>query len=237
MGNLEKAGVLVVVALLAVILVVAFLNFPEQGKSPVLGASAPKIGQADLKKAAPKPEPANLYPPEPEIIRPKGDSDRLATDTPPRVLDPPTMVPPAGAGLLLPKKDDTFLTPTPPPAQPISLPKNDAPPPEEKKPASGWPKTVKVQSGESLWSIAVREYGAKTGPKMVSSIADANPKVRPEALKAGTELSLPAPPAEAGVASKGGGDEPKTPAKSTAKAPAKEPSSSKPARKLPFVPQ
>lgn len=96
---------------------------------------------------------------------------------------------------------------------------------------------MKVQSGESLWSIAVREYGAKLGPKMLGSITDANPKVRPEAMKAGTEISLPAPPAEAGVASKAGGDEPKTPAKTPSKTPAKEPAASKPSRKLPFVPE
>lgn len=237
MGNLEKAGVLVVVALLAVILVVAFLNFPEQGKAPVLGANAPKNPQAEVKKAAvPKQEPQNVYPPENDLIRPKPDGDRSSSDAPPRGPDTPvTVVPLSGTGTL-PKPNDVVLTPTPPPA-PISVPKTEPAPHEEKKAHSGWPKMVKVQSGDSLWAIAVREYGAKLGPKMLGAITDANPKVRPEAMKAGTELSLPAPPTEAGTVSKAGGDEPKAPAKTPSKTPAKDPAASKPSRKLPFVPE
>jgi LysM repeat protein len=122
--------------------------------------------------------------------------------------------------------------------KPANTPKIEMAVHEDKKTvASPWPKAVKVQSGDSLWAIAVREYGAKLGPRMLGAITDANPRVRPEAMKAGTELSLPAPPAEAAIASKASGDEPKAPPKSTPKPPAKDPASSKPARKLPFVPE
>jgi LysM repeat protein len=234
MGNLEKAGVLVVVALLAVILVVAFLNFPEEGKPPVLGASAPKSMPAPEVKKPPKPEPTNLYA-EPEIIRPRNDFDRSSSDAPPRDTLVNVVPPPFTAGI--PKKDDTVANP----ASPSAPPKLDPPPVEEKKAVpSPWPKKVKVQSGESLWAIAVREYGAKVGARMVAAIADANPRVRPEALRAGTELTLPAPP-ESAVASKGGADEPKVSSKTPAKPAAKEPAPKDPAsgtaRKLPFVPQ
>ena len=51
-----------------------------------------------------------------------------------------------------------------------------------------------IYGGDSLWGIAVREYGPAVGPKMVNAITAANPKVRPDALKLGTELTLPAPP-------------------------------------------
>ena len=72
---------------------------------------------------------------------------------------------------------------------------------------------------------------------MLGSITDANPKVRPEAMKAGTEISLPAPPAEAGVASKAAATSPRRRRKTPSKTPAKEPAASKPSRKLPFVPE
>jgi LysM repeat protein len=231
MGNLEKAGVLVVVALLAVILVVAFLNFPEEGKPPVLGASAPKPAPVAELKKAPKPEPTNLYP-EPEIIRPRIDFDRSSSETPPRDTPVNIVPPPVTAGI--PRKDDTMSNPAPL-SQP---PKHDPPPVEEKAAPSPWPKKVKVQPGDSLWAIANREYGAKLSSRMVNAIADANPRVRPEALKAGTELTLPAPPGEASVASRSGTEAPsKTPAKPAVKEAAPKDPASGTARKLPFVPQ
>jgi LysM repeat protein len=97
---------------------------------------------------------------------------------------------------------------------------------------------VKVQKGETLWAIAVREYGPKVGPRMVGAIADANPKVRPEALKTGTELSLPAP--EGGVVEPKPQQKPQPARKTDAPGDAgkgpTESTTKPPARKLPFVP-
>jgi LysM repeat protein len=228
MGNLEKAGVLVVVALLAVILVVAFLNFPDQNAKapPVLGASVGKLAQNEARLV---PQPMNVppAPPQIDVIRPKVDEDRSANDPAPKVTLEP---------------DNGKLTP------PIVQPKDidHAPPPVVKTPerpveksppatASGYPKTVKVQPGESLWAIAVREYGPKAGPRMLGLIADANPKVRPEALKAGTEISLPAPAAELSESRQKGDAEkkPAPPPGTSVKAP---PAPPKTTRKLPFIP-
>jgi LysM repeat protein len=234
MGNLEKAGVLVVVALLAVILVVAFLNFPDQNSKapPMLGASIGKSASAEQKK----PKPTNVLPTPstPEVIRPKPDPDRLATDAPPRVIDPP----PPGVSTLPPaiepkdpKRDELVVNKTP-----ITPPKPEPDKTREKSassPVAGYPKMVKVQHGESLWAIAVREYGPRVGPRMLGAIADANPKVRPEVLKAGTELSLPAPPSEIADAKPRPEPAPKA-APSPAKSPTAQPAKS--TRKLPFLP-
>jgi nucleoid-associated protein YgaU len=230
MGNLEKAGVLVVVALLAVILVVAFLNFPDQNtKTPVLGASVGKVAQAPEMKTPPPNRGENVYPeprPSNDIIRPTLDKDRSSADAPPPVDITPPIVTPS------PKSED----PPPAPPKPDAGKKNG-----EEKPAppppSGYPKTVKVQPGESLWQIAVREYGAKVGPKMLGMITDANPKVRPEALKAGTEISLPAPSPE--LADAKDAKAKSEPAKKPSSTPATQPPGSAPkssGRKLPFVP-
>ena len=235
MGNLEKAGVLVVVALLAVILVVAFLNFPDQPKTPMLGAAIGKQAQADGKKPA-KPK-ADLpgVPDGPEVIRPKPDNDRPSTDAAPRLVNDPmgpvNALPPPS------RKEDVVITPTPlPPTPPVADPVSHDPP---KKAASGYPKVVKVQTGESLWAIAVREYGAKVGPKMLGAIADANPKVRPEAMKAGTEISLPAPPTETVAAPSAADTHPKTTGSTGAKSEKPATGGTAPAktRKLPFIPE
>lgn len=241
MGNLEKAGVLVVVALLAVILVVAFLNFPEQRQTPMLGAAVGKQAQSDAKKVAkPKTDPAaqdGL-----DVIRPKPEIDRSSSGEPPVLVnDPlgPVTPPPAP-----PKKDVVLITPTPPTPTPAPTP--DAPdgaPKDGKKPVSapGYPKTVKVQAGETLWAIAVREYGAKIGPNMVGAIADANPKVRPAALKAGTEISLPPPPAEtgAGPSAAGAPQKPVSSKGSKSEKPASKEGTATPpkTRRLPFLPE
>lgn len=236
MGNLEKAGVLVVVALLAVILVVAFLNFPDQPHTPVLGASIGKQSQLDTKKAAkPKTEPANILPDGPDVIRPKPDTDRPSTDAAPRLVNDP-MGPISNIPTTPVKKDSDLVVVPTPPAPKTEPPVQDPP----KKPASPYPKTVKVQAGENLWGIAVREYGPKLGPKMVPSITEANPKIRAEALKAGTEVTLPAPPSEVAAAPTTG-DSPAKPVSSNgakSEKPAKEGSTPpKTTRKLPFIPE
>jgi hypothetical protein len=230
MGNLEKAGVLVVVALLAVILVVAFLNFPEQKQPPMLGASIQKPGQAI------KPPPG--FPEGPEVIRPKPDVDRSSSDAAPRLIsDPigPVSSPPPAP----PKKEDVVITPTPPPPAPPEPVVNEGAKKPAPPPASGYPKIVKVQAGESLWTIAVREYGPKVGPKMLNAIADANPKIRPDSLKTGTEISLPAPPGE--TASAPPSNPPAKPVSSSgakSEKPAKETTApAKTTRRLPFVPE
>jgi nucleoid-associated protein YgaU len=227
MGNLEKAGVLVVVALLAVILVVAFLNFPDQGsrKPPVLGAA---VGKLDLQPEPPKPPPMNVPPS--SIILPGGRDARKPSSPPPVELDPPEIIFPAP-----PSNDDKADAEpparTPPPA---TEPERGPGKPVERNP-SGYPKLVKVQRGDTLWAIAVREYGAKVGPRMLGSIADANPRVRPEALRAGTEISLPAPPSDGAEtpATKPKAEAP--PKKSAGKAGEAAPKPA-PARRLPFVP-
>jgi LysM repeat protein len=235
MGNLEKAGVLVVVALLAVILVVAFLNFPDQHQSPALSAGLGRQAQADAKKPVKKNEPANPMPDAPDVVKPKPDADRPSSDAPPQVVSDPMA--PLLSGLTPPKRDDVVL--------PIPAPPKVEPPKDPPKPPP-WPKTIKVAAGESLWGIAVREYGPTVGPKMVNAITAANPKARPEALKLGTELTLPAPPEAAAVAKTAdatasgkaaGGDDAKKPAKPAAKEKDAATPSSKPARKLPFVPE
>jgi LysM repeat protein len=223
MGNLEKAGVLVVVGLLAVILVVAFLNFPDDGsrRPPVLGASVASLGN-EVPPA--RPRPINVPPSPPEVIRPGPDGGRRPSDPPPVEVDPPSIPapkPPLSDG----KPSDSDRRPELPP--PSKLPAKDA---------DGYPKVVKVQRGDTLWGIAVREYGPKVGPLMLGAIADANPKVRPEALKAGVELSLPSPAKDGAEASPKPKVEPPG-KKASPPAAGKTSRDSKPAaRKLPFVP-
>jgi LysM repeat protein len=184
------------------------------------------MAQASEMKPSPSDRGQNVYPEKApsDVIRPKPDVDHSSTEAPPRSPDP------SPAPLVVTPPPKVEEPPVPPPASKTEHVKTN----EKPVNAAGYPKTVKVQPGESLWAIAVREYGAKVGPKMMGLIADANPKVRPEALKAGTELSLPAPSSEVADA-KVKSDTDKKP--STGSGAKVTPASSKPpARKLPFVP-
>ena len=98
----------------------------------MLGASAPKNPQAEIKKAPPKPEPQNVYPPEPEMIRPKGDLDRSSSDAPPRGPEAPVTIVPLSGNGTIPKRDEPIFISTPP--APISVPKNDLPRKESRRP-------------------------------------------------------------------------------------------------------
>jgi len=51
--------------------------------------------------------------------------------------------------------------------------------------------THKVESGETLSSIATKHYGM-SGPKTIASILSANPGLNPAKLKVGQELAIPA---------------------------------------------
>ncbi len=249
MGNLEKAGVLVVVALLAVILVVAFMNNPEPGPSTQLDAHAKGLtaGAGDLvqkptpsqPQEAPKTEPkVNTPPTDPngdDVLHPRGGKKPVTQDGDRKVDDA------AKGGQPQAKSDPKEHESGTPPTDPNGAGKGgkvESPP----APAAGsaYPKKVKVGAKDgSLWAIAVREYGAKTGPKMLKAIQAANPNVRPDAMKVGQELTLPAPPetAAAPEVAKTDATKPEN-SKTTSRAAAKKPAGTnenKP-RHLPFTP-
>lgn len=190
MGNLEKAGVLVVVVLLAIILGVAFinngddpsrlLNKNEQQASGASQQGEPKDG------SVPAPQEPRRTSGGLEIIN--GDEnlngDRPSNDPPPK--------------------------PSPEPQEPKTgerpAPRPETPPKEDPKPApvtpapvvAEWPKKIKVEKSDtSLLAVARRVYGAKDAQSMIPAVLKQNPGLKPTSMKVGQELSMPAKPGAA----------------------------------------
>lgn len=69
----------------------------------------------------------------------------------------------------------------------------ELPPLPTAKPVAVEPKTTTytVANGDSLWKIAVKQYGDSNIQEHVDAIVAANPSVDPDRLKVGTKLNLP----------------------------------------------
>jgi LysM repeat protein len=204
MGNLEKAGIAVVVALLGIILVVAFVTDPA---APGSGdGTAPPVPQA------PAGESLAAAPRSPLERAREGLADApLVGTVPPRrplreipVLESPTSGLEAAGGDAASRSGGTSAAApagTPAPARP-----------------TGFPRTVELGKDESLWLVATREYGPGVGESMVSIIQQANGISDPRALQPGMKLTLPAPPEGTVAASKPGPEARPTPARTGAPA-------------------
>ncbi len=223
MGNLEKAGIGVVVVLLAIILVVAFVTDPARKSDQGTRTDG---GTAEVAKTDPK---APLTP-----------LQRSRTEAPPlRVVDN------NNSGLRTirnespdPKAEkDPEVTPLPK-SEPVR--EDPKPPTPSESPAlatPGWPREVKLGDGESLWKVAEREYGRALADRMVPLMQKESGIKDARRLATGATIKLPAPPEVVNAPKtepKDSGSTPKTP-------PAPKPSTSDPARRragssLPFDP-
>ena len=192
MGNLEKAGVLVVVVLLAIILGVAFHNNGEPNDKALSalqqqqqGSGAARIGEAET----------------PQEPQDPGTNSGVKHVPGTKAGDPPERIEPTD------KQSDGRDSSEKPPVDP--KPKPVQPTPEvEVKPVtprpfappvvSEWPKTVKVEKTDgSLLAVVRRVYGAKDAQAMLPVVLKENPGLKPKALKVGQELIMPAKAAKA----------------------------------------
>lgn len=221
MGNLEKAGVLVVVALLAMILVITVLNPPVE-VPPV------RNDHTLLSNPAPRVDAPNVTQ-DPIPTTPGGAGAGLTpVDSPIRPDNPTTRPAVLGGGVLRP---DDLVTPTPLPA-PFATP------------ASLELVKVKLGKGDSLYKIAAKRYGSRRAAEGVKAIEAANPGLDAARLKLGSEIEIPkslpaqekSEKAEKLVSSDGTAEEKLSLDRATPKTPAK-PSTKKPSTKrqpLPF---
>ncbi|NRA95995.1 MAG: LysM peptidoglycan-binding domain-containing protein [Planctomycetes bacterium] len=197
MGNLEKAGVGVVVALLLIIMGVAFTTDPQTGE--------------------PMAEPEQAAPLAVERETDSQDDDVLID---PRVL-PGVTVEGGGGGesrdVLNPTElvegDQPLEELIDPGTRPVTrTPDEPTPTPElsdsEALPSqpSEWPKSVIVAKNDSLWRIAARHYGRNQADLMVSAVREFN-GLTSDILRPKQKIRLPAPlPSRSGesVATRGG---------------------------------
>lgn len=209
MGNLEKAGIAVVVVLLAVILVVAFMNDPAESNQD----STPKRGDKEV--AAGKGT---------EAAKP---ADQLASkrstdgDSPAEVISPRELT---NGGLANREDGDAKNTASPFRDVQRSNPGTggnsgktevvgEGPDGKSREvldapvgapvTAIGYPKEVKLLQGQNIWSLVVAEYGAKNSDLMMKRVMDENGIKDPKSIKVNTTLRLPAPP-ESNLALAGG---------------------------------
>lgn len=91
-------------------------------------------------------------------------------------------------------------TSAPPPSPPAG--RAEPPSPSTAPPGSGvtggtpgFPKTHKIQDGDTYYKIAKAEYGS-ADPRLLAHIQRANPGLDPARLPVGKEISIPAPPAD-----------------------------------------
>jgi hypothetical protein len=199
MGNLEKAGVGVVVGLLAVILFVAFVN---NGETPGLKLTAERDGEPSSSRVAgiDDEQDSNSATPRngaggaaPSVIVPGGDRrapNERPSDTPPAV-EPPNhgrgQTPPT------PPAEEERVTPAP---TPVPTPTPTPAP----APVADWPKSIKVQKGDgSLIAVVRRAYGvdSKKAYALLPAVMKANPSLKPTAMRVGDEIVMPAPGADA----------------------------------------
>ena len=74
---------------------------------------------------------------------------------------------------------------------------------------AGFPKSVQLRDGESIWNLAVREYGTNVGARMIDQILRANGITNARTLRAGKPIKLPVPDART-LASTRGRKKPRT---------------------------
>ena len=195
MGNLEKAGVGVVVALLLIIMVVAFTADP-QATEPI---EEPKQDAAlALERETDSQESDALIDPE---------SARLVRPAPAELPDLPDVVT-ADPGL--PERSDPPHKPGAPKVRPVrplkrqpsptpgrTIPERDVRPVSPVLPSPlGWPKQVVVAQNDSLWRIAASAYGRGQADRMVPIVREFN-GLKTDVLRVKQKLRLPAPPVTA----------------------------------------
>lgn len=199
MGNLEKAGVGVVVALLLIIMVVAFTTDPQQTPEPEERASNESALRSEREVDSEDPD-AIIDRGE---VRPVGGGAEED--------------PAAGSGGIGEEIEQGGSTD--PSSDPQTRPVNpnpvttDPPVVEPKpQPKPEWPKEVLVKQNDSLWRISERVYGRNLADRMVPVVRKFN-ALKSDVLQLDQKLRLPAPPVSAQgsgertVSTKGGGAE------------------------------
>lgn len=194
MGNLEKAGVGVVVALLLIIMVVAFTTDPESTEKQSR-ESAERAGDNTLleqnRKIDSEDDNARINGESgsgpgtgksgegtgSKILQRRGDPDPQGRGA---EADPVTD-PSGGEGGQRPVRDPVDDGPKPIPAVTPDAPKGE------------WPKEVVFGKGDRLWTIAARTYGAGHADRMAREIQTANGIIDPRKIREGTKITLPAP--------------------------------------------
>ena len=195
MGNLEKAGVLVVVALLAMILVITVMNPPaevptvKEGATPSLSIDTPRVVTVDPPVAPPV-----FVNPAPVVADPTTPRPGMQGLTP---VDPMPVVPESR-----PVAGVEVLRPSPLGSDPML----DRPTPVVE--TSDFVK-VKVGKGDTFAKIAEKRFGKRRVTEGVKAIEAANPGVSSSKLKIGMELDVPKvlPETEKAVSSGGAADE------------------------------
>lgn len=223
MGNLEKAGVGVVVALLLVIMIVAFTTEPETG-APGAGdddrGRREEAGLRSDRETESREANAELENPS-HTGRPSTDPGEQDDERPIGAPDPtPTEnADPAGpeVGRDIDDPSTGSGTGDPVTSEPGSTTAGTGgetrdPTPNNPTPVdtAGWPKTVVAGDGDSLWTLARRVYGTnRLAALMAQPIMRAN-GLKSDRIRKGDKLKLPAPPATA----RRGGDSGERPASS-----------------------
>ncbi|HMS17028.1 MAG TPA: LysM domain-containing protein [Planctomycetota bacterium] len=170
MGNLEKAGIGVVVVLLLVILVVAFMGDGPAGNPGESGTSKDDSATLIIKDDL-TPNPGQT---------PRPGSGTRGSDSPVR----PALAPEVGGE-------------EPTPAIIVERPPNVSQPPlpsPEPKPAEEKVAEQVVKDGDSLWKICASHYGAAHADAMVPLVAEASGLTNASRLTKGQIIRLPALP-------------------------------------------
>ena len=112
----------------------------------------------------------------------KSETEPVSQVPPPNYSAQPEPLPPVSISQGSPNAND-----------PSFAPRNDGPAlgsyePEPLPPAQPVSRTYTIRKGDTLWSIATREYGS--GQKW-KTIAQANPSVDPKKLAIGQQITLP----------------------------------------------
>lgn len=206
MNNLHNVGVLVVVVLLAAIIVVSFWNAPESVPGDGLESSTPTQAGApggDGNESAAGGSPGSEGRPDEQRGSFAGDlrsrfvelggQDPARREGLPAARDggPGRSSPPLDVATREPEGDQRGRALRDTPARPASE-KSPEPKPEA-RPSGSFPRTVTLGKRDRIWDLAVSTYGPRMGPAMVPRIMAANDISDARRLRAGMEISLPAP--------------------------------------------
>jgi nucleoid-associated protein YgaU len=221
MGNLEKAGVGVVIVLLLVIMVVAFTTDPTPEQQPSSKETAEVSGGGPL--AAQRNTDSiddnarvRIQGPSPTGTGGAKTDDRgaasIETD-----LDGIEILDMTGGTLPgTAKTSDTESKET----------DNGSRETSSSTPDGAWPKEVIIKANDSLWKVAANAYGPALADAMVKPIQDRNGITNPLRLREGQKLLLPAPPSPVVARAPGAADErPAAATKTTVSAPPTKPAS------------